>query len=100
MPAVFGGTPTGNTDAPDPVVPKPPVTDVSGGYVFNPSDFGGLSAYGIIGGQMQAAQVATPTQWNVTAPQTVQGQIKDIINPNSPIMQPWPTQFEHGNYCG
>ena len=53
------------------------------------ASFGGSStnSNGIIGGQMQAAQVATPTQWNVTAPQTVQGQIKDIINPNSPIMQ-------------
>ena len=100
-------------------------------YVFNPSDFGGVTAdqyekskqgiiaslgnpsgqstgsqnsgasfggsatsgtsstssSGIVSGQMQAAQVAAPTQWNVTAPQTVQGQIKDIINPNSPIMQ-------------
>ena len=53
------------------------------------ASFGGSStnSNGIIGGQMQAAQVATPTQWNVTAPQTVQSQIKDIINPNSPIMQ-------------
>ena len=114
--AAWGGTVTG--------VDAPKKADE---YVFNPSDFGGLSAdqyekskqgiiaslgngnesvtrnqsgvggasfggsstnsNGIIGGQMQAAQVATPTQWNVTAPQTVQGQIKDIINPNSPIMQ-------------
>ena len=114
--AAWGGTVTG--------VDAPKKADE---YVFNPSDFGGVSAdqyekskqgiiaslgngnesvtrnqsgvggasfggsstnsNGIIGGQMQAAQVATPTQWNVTAPQTVQGQIKDIINPNSPIMQ-------------
>ena len=103
----------------------------NGDYVYNPADFGGVTAdqyekskqgiiaslgnpsgqstgsqnsgasfggsatsgtsstssSGIVSGQMQAAQVATPTQWNVTAPQTVQGQIKDIINPNSPIMQ-------------
>ncbi len=115
--AAWGGTPVTGVDAPK----------KSDEYVFNPSDFGGVSAdqyekskqgilaslgngnesvtrnqsgvggasfggsstnsNGIIGGQMQAAQVATPTQWNVTAPQTVQGQIKDIINPNSPIMQ-------------
>ena len=114
--AAWGGTVTG--------VDAPKKADE---YVFNPADFGGVSAdqyekskqgiiaslgngnesvtrnqsgvggasfggsstnsNGIIGGQMQAAQVAAPTQWNVTAPQTVQGQIKDIINPNSPIMQ-------------
>lgn len=103
----------------------------NGDYVYNPADFGGVTAdqyekskqgiiaslgnpsgqstgsqnsgasfggsatsgtsstssSGIVSGQMQAAQVAAPTQWNVDAPQTVQGQIKDIINPNSPLMQ-------------
>lgn len=39
----------------------------------------------------QAAQLGNPTQWNVTADQTVQGQMKNLIDPNSPYYQQWAT---------
>lgn len=33
------------------------------------------------------AAVSTPAQWNVSADQTVQGQVKDVIDANGPLMQ-------------
>jgi hypothetical protein len=38
-----------------------------------------------------AAQLGTPTQWNITPDQTVQGQMKNLIDPNSPYYQQWAT---------
>lgn len=35
--------------------------------------------------------VGAPTKWNVTADQTVQGQMKSLIDPNSPYYQQWAT---------
>lgn len=35
----------------------------------------------------QAAQLGTPTQWNVTPEQTVEGRINNILNSDSPIVQ-------------
>lgn len=35
----------------------------------------------------QAAQLGTPTAWNVTPDQTVEGRVNNILNPNNPIIQ-------------
>ena len=52
---------------------------------------------GIISSQMSypgmtAATVSTPTQWNVNAPQTVQGQMTGLLDMNNPIIQQAMTQ--------
>lgn len=35
--------------------------------------------------------VGTPTKWNITPDQTVQGQMKNLIDPNNPYYQQWAT---------
>lgn len=40
----------------------------------------------------QAAQLSTPTSWNVTPDQTAAGQITNLMNPDSPIIQQAVTQ--------
>lgn len=35
----------------------------------------------------QAAQLGTPTAWNITPDQTVEGRINNLVDPNSPIIQ-------------
>lgn len=42
-------------------------------------------------GAYTPAQLGTPTQWNVTPNQTVQGQLTSMIDPNSPYYQQWAT---------
>jgi hypothetical protein len=36
-------------------------------------------------------QLADPTKWNITSNQTTAGQMKDLIDPNSPYYQQWAT---------
>lgn len=48
---------------------------------------GGSSGGGIIGGSMGAGSNSQFTPWNVTSPQTVQGQTAGIIASDSPLMQ-------------
>ena len=55
------------------------------------------SSGGIISSQMKspsmsAAIVSGPTQWSVTAPQTVQGQMNSLLDMNNPIIQQAMTQ--------
>lgn len=38
-----------------------------------------------------ATQLGDPTKWNITADQTVQGQLKGMIDPNNPYYQQWAT---------
>lgn len=38
-----------------------------------------------------SAQLSAPTKWGVTADQTVQGQMKSLIDPNNPYYQQWAT---------
>lgn len=43
------------------------------------------------GSPVTAAQLGTPTPWNVTSNQTVQGQLTSLIDPNNPYYQQWAT---------
>lgn len=42
-------------------------------------------------GNAAPAQLGTPTQWNITPDQTVQGQMRSLIDPNNPYYQHWAT---------
>lgn len=39
-----------------------------------------------------ASTLSNPNQWNVTANQTTQGQLQNLLNPNSPLYQQWQQQ--------
>jgi hypothetical protein len=44
-----------------------------------------------IAANYNAAQTGDPTKWNVTSDQTVQGQMANMLDPNSPYYQAWKT---------
>jgi hypothetical protein len=62
--------------------------DGSYGIIAGAAGNSGTSGTGIIAGnQHTPSQLGNPTQWNVTAPQTVEGRINSILNPNNPLQQ-------------
>ena len=76
-----GGTPS--------TTPQP----ASGGIASNAQGTGGSTSSSSSstsitpGANGNPAQLGTPTAWNVTAPQTVEGRIANIVDPNNPIIQ-------------
>ncbi len=66
-----------------PTIPKPPVAGQAA-TIGNTTDIAAPAGYTPTAA---AASLATTNNWKVDAPQTVQGQIKTIIDSNSPLMQ-------------
>lgn len=100
--ATYNPDGTQKTGALQPATPANPYSPVSsgggasgGGIVSNANAASGVNVNpaqnaGVVPGANGAsnynpAQLGNPTQWNVTAPQTVAGQIQSIIDPNSAL---------------
>jgi hypothetical protein len=79
MTAAAGSTPSAQSST---TVPQTTVTDTASSSLTPIPAAGSTSATGY-----NASQLSNPTQWDVTADQTVAGQLNKILDPNSPIIQ-------------